>query len=433
MRTTSSNGLRQSAGQTVGSLDKPILADGRTVNFKGDPRFQYFQRPDESLVVWPKDPASGDDDAFFIQSAYNWTKKLYLVSESFGGIYRVLQQPIALDSTQVLRGSGLHSTTIVSHATSNLPAMIQVGAADFPTYVSLSGFQVFGNAHSGYGVQWRGSSSNMRDVVIQSTQLAGLYCDPETLGGSASDCEFKNVFVTHPGTDGVYLGKFFDSDLYNVICDGGTSGDSVAGSSIGFNCSSLSSNNRLHGCHAFLFVNGGMNMAGTEFWMGGGELESNGDGTAGTADLILNGGHRNSYTGVSFYQFAMNNPPAQEILFTNSASDNDISQCIWTNNGVVKTAAFYGFGTGANTNNRIRACPNFNPLGALSAGVPSYTTGSATANPFPFEVMVFLANTTGCQIGGVSTGGSPTMVILSPSQTIQPSDSGGGSWKWFGM
>jgi hypothetical protein len=68
-----------------------------------------------------------------------------------------------------------------------------------------------------------------------------------------------------------------------------------------------------------------------------------------------------------------------------------------------------------------------NPIGALTP--PTYTSGSATTNTFPYIVRVNVQGSTAIAINGTATGLLTGSFVLAPGETITPTGVAG-SWTW---
>jgi hypothetical protein len=88
----------------------------------------------------------------------------------------------------------------------------------------------------------------------------------------------------------------------------------------------------------------------------------------------------------------------------------------------------YSFALGSGS--RVSGNLGINPVGALTA--PTYTSGTATPNTFPYEVRVNVSGSTAISINGAPTGLATGSFVLGPGETITPTGSGG-AWTWSGL
>lgn len=88
----------------------------------------------------------------------------------------------------------------------------------------------------------------------------------------------------------------------------------------------------------------------------------------------------------------------------------------------------YSFALGSGS--RVSGNLGINPVGALTA--PTYTSGTATSNTFPYEVRVNVSGSTAISINGAPTGLATGSFVLGPGETITPTGSGG-AWTWSGL
>ena len=385
--------------------------------------------PDGSYVVAPQyffSPAGGDD-AVWINNALT-SASAANTGFSNGGVVRLMpvvykqQTPVVIPaSNQSLLGpGGSQSATLTCTASSSIAAQIIVGQSAVLQRVTVSGIQTFGNANSGHSVQWRASNSKLADMILQNPSGDCLHIDPNTIGGAAEQDVFSNILGITPAGYGWWSDKITDSDAYSITMDGGPA--NTLGGNIGFNITA-GANIRFHGCHAYLFTNGGMQMAGSQHSMIGGELESN-----GTADLIVNGAIFCTFSQVVFYDQANSSPPSQHIHVTGSAAHIDIADCPWYP-ALYTVPSFITVDAGSTA--YAHDCLRYNPTGLQTP--PTYTSGTATTNPFPFRVRVVAGSSaTLTALNGTTLGTALTEVELGPGESVTPTGAGG-SWQWFGL
>jgi hypothetical protein len=83
--------------------------------------------------------------------------------------------------------------------------------------------------------------------------------------------------------------------------------------------------------------------------------------------------------------------------------------------------------SGLTATSMIASNTTANPIGALTP--PTYTSGSATTNTFPYIVRVNVQGSTAIAINGTATGLLTGSFVLAPGETITPTGVAG-SWTW---
>lgn len=347
------------------------------------------------VILAPSGDHTGATDTTAVNTALSAGNPVYLLPGTF---YQNAAWQVTQSSTGIV-GSGANATSIAYAAGGSMSAQIAVGGTAVIQNCVLGGFQVFGGSLSGHNIQWRAKSSILRTVTLQASQNDGLHLDPNTIGSSISDNVMFDISVIHPGGNGFYQDTHVnDSDYYSMTLDGGTSGDTVAGGSIGINVTG-GANNRFFGCHPFLFASGGVNLSGLGNNFFGGEFESNGSGTL-TADLIITNAHECSVVGVNFYDHANPSPPSSHILMNGTGSGKvNIAECTWRED-TYNVPAFAINSNGSNSV-KIHDCPGYNPVGSFGT-VGLVGSGNSVTNAFNVDCTVYL---TGGTVTGVMTGG----------------------------